>query len=115
MTRIIAALGLAAAIVLTPMAAFAVGDFDPAALPHDRASLEKLNDEQLSMLRKAVRYCGDFNRSHHSFNFCVTSNTDLDVRHQGSPALKAFHFTLSPYDRYDDTRSWVSIRRLEKH
>lgn len=89
-------------------------EFDAAALPGDKASLSQLNDEQLGMLRKSVRFCNDFGRSKHSMNFCVTSGLDLDVRQNGSAALKAFHWSLSPMDRYDDARSMVAVSRLVK-
>lgn len=93
---------------------FATGseDFDAAALPGDKASLSRLNDEQLGMLRKSVRFCNDFGRTKHSMNFCVTSGVDLDVRQNGSAALKAFHWSLNPMDRYDDARSMVAVSRL---
>jgi hypothetical protein len=45
-------------------------------------------------------------------NFCVTSGVDLDVRQNGSAALKAFHWSLNPMDRYDDARSMVAVSRL---
>lgn len=94
--------------------AYGAEEFDAAALPTDKASLIKLNDEQLGMLRKSVRFCNDFGRSKHAMNFCVTSGVDLDVRQNGSAALKAFHWSLSPMDRYDDARSMVAVSRLVK-
>ncbi len=110
-----AVLALSAIGPAIPIAAFAAEDFDVAALPHDEASLSRLNDEQLGLLRKSVRFCGDFRRSRHSQNFCVTSGVDLDVRQNGSPALKAFHWSLNPMDRYDDHRSMVAVSRFVKH
>jgi hypothetical protein len=109
-----AALMLAGAMPALSTSSRAAEDFDPAALPHDKASLSKLNDEQLSLLRKSVRFCGDFGRTKHMMNFCVTSGVDLDVRQNGSPAMKAFHWTLNPMDRYDDARSMVAVSRLVK-
>lgn len=111
---LMAALALSAIGQAMPVRSYAVEDFDAAALPRDKASLEKLNDEQLRLLRRSVRYCGDFGSTRHSGNFCVTSNTDLDVRQNGSPAMKAFHWTLNPLDRYDDARSMVAVSRLVK-
>lgn len=117
MTR--AAFLVCAALTLSTAGCAATGqvacgteEFDAAALPGDKASLSQLNDEQLGMLRKSVRYCNDFGRSKHSMNFCVTSGVDLDVRQNGSAALKAFHWSLSPMDRYDDARSMVAVSRL---
>jgi hypothetical protein len=95
-------------------AARAAENFDPAALPHDKAALSKLNDEQLRLLRKSVRYCGDFGRTKHSMNFCVTSGVDLDVRQNGSPAIKALHWSLNPIDRYDDARAIGTVMKLVK-
>lgn len=101
------------ALTLTVAApAFAAQDYNPAALPHDRASLQRLNDLQLGVLRTAVRHCGAFYRSRHSMNFCVTSNTDLDVRKSPNEALKAFHFGLPYFTRYDEYRSMVDVLRV---
>ncbi|HEY4345792.1 MAG TPA: hypothetical protein VGN05_15690 [Parvibaculum sp.] len=107
-------IGAALAISMLGQAAHAAEQFDAAALPTDKVSLSRLNDEQLGLLRKSVRFCGDFGHTKHMMNFCVTSGLDLDVRQNGSAALKAFHWTLNPMDRYDDARSMVAVSRLVK-
>ncbi len=112
MAKFFAAFGLAVVLFATPVSSFAAETYDPAALPHDKASIEKLNELQLGMLRAAVRYCGAFFGSRHSFNFCVITNTDRDVRQSNNEALKAFHFGLPPMDRYDEYRSNVALRRI---
>lgn len=98
--------------LLSATSALAENEFDPAALPHDKAALLEVNDVQLRMLNKAVRFCDDLGRSKHSANFCVTSAIDLDVRQSGDETLKAFHWTLLPNVRYDDKRSMVDLERV---
>jgi hypothetical protein len=99
-------------LLATP--ASATEKFDPAALPHDKATLEKLNDSQLIMLRQAVRLCDDMDRSRHSGNICVIRETDKQVRASDSPSLKAFHWSLTATTRYDDKRTMVDVARILK-
>jgi hypothetical protein len=112
MAKFLAVFGLAAALFGMPANVFAAEDYNPAALPHDKASVDKLNELQLGILRAAVRSCSAFGRSQHSSNFCVTTNTDQDVRASNNEALKAFHFGLPPMDRYDEYRSQVDLQRI---
>ena len=118
MKRMLFALsGLAALVavsVFVPQAASASEPYDASAFPHDKASILALNDKQLSILRRAVRYCGTFGRTRHNHDFCVLTNTDLDVRQSGDKALIAFHWALPVTDRYDERRSWVQLKRLIK-
>jgi hypothetical protein len=106
---VIVACGL---LLATP--ASATEKFDPAALPHDKATLEKLNTSQIEMLRQAVRLCDDFERSRHSGNACVIRETDKQVRASDSAALKAFHWSLTATARYDDKRTMVDVGRILK-
>ena len=103
---------LVAAGVFVPQVASATEQYDASALPHDKAAILALNDKQMSILRRAVRYCSAFGRTRHNRNFCVVSNTDLDIRQSGDNALIAFHWSLTPSARYDDKRSWVALQRL---
>ena len=103
-----------AASAFTPQTADASELYDASALPHDKAAILALNDKQMLILRRAVRYCGSLGRTRHNRDFCVFSNTDLDVRQSGDKALIAFHWALLPTDRYDERRSWVALRRLIK-
>jgi hypothetical protein len=112
MAKFLAVLGLAAALATASTAACAAVGYDPAALPHDKVSLEKLDSMQMGVLRAAVRYCNAFAGMRHEFNFCVTTNTDRDIRATSNAALKAFHFGLPPMSRYDEGRSFVDIQRV---
>ncbi len=103
---------LVAASAFAPQVASASEQYDASALPHDKAAILALNDKQMLILRRAVRYCGAFGRTRHNRDFCVFSNTDLDVRQSGDKALIAFLWTLLPSDRYDERRSWVALQRL---
>lgn len=112
MKKLAACLSLALALFAAG-AARAAEDYDPSAVPHDKASLMQLNDLQLGILRAAVRHCNAFYfGSRHASNFCVVTNTDRDIRQSNDAALKAFHFGLPPYDRYDEYRSWVGVNRV---
>ncbi|HEX7775749.1 MAG TPA: hypothetical protein VF449_04405 [Parvibaculum sp.] len=112
MAKFLAALCLAAAVAVSSAACAALVNGNPAALPHDKASLQKLDTLQMGILRAAVRYCNAFAGMRHEFNFCVTTNTDRDIRQSGNEALKAFHFGLPPMSRYDEGRSYVDIQRV---
>ncbi|MGB5949441.1 MAG: hypothetical protein WBG82_08990 [Parvibaculum sp.] len=113
MKKIAATLCLSVMILCGGIGALSAAvDFDPNALSRDEATLKRLNDIQLGMLRAAVRHCGGFYTARHANNFCVTSNVDLDVRQSGDAALKAFHFGLPPMDRYDENRSLVGVKRV---
>ena len=118
MKKILFALGGVAAFVaasaVVPQVASASEPYNASAFPHDKASILALNDKQLSILRRAVRYCGTFGRTRHNRDFCVLTNTDLDVRQSGDKALIAFHRVLPVTDRYDERRSWVQLKRLIK-
>jgi hypothetical protein len=110
MRRSLSAVFLFVALVATPT--LADEEFDPAALPHDRAALSEVNDRQLRLLNKAVRACGDIAAARHNGNVCVISALDLDIRQSGDEALKAFHWSLMPFARYNDKRTMVDVSRL---
>jgi len=116
MKKMLFALGGVAAFVaasaFAPQVASASEPYSASAFPHDKASILALNDKQLSILRRAVRYCGSFGRTKHNRDFCVLTNTDLDIRQSGDKALIAFHWALRAPDRYDERRSWVQLKRL---
>ena len=118
MKKMLFALGGFAAFVaasaFVPQAASASEPYEAPGFSHDKASVLALNDKQLSILRRAVRYCGTFGRTRHNHDFCVLTNTDLDIRQSGDKALIAFHWALPVTDRYDERRSWVQLKRLIK-
>ena len=103
-----------AAGAVVPRTANAYGEYDPSALPHTKAAIMALNEKQISILHRAQRYCIISRNEHRSRNFCVAMNTDTDIRLSGDKALIAFHWALRPSERYDDRRSWATLKRLLK-
>lgn len=100
-----------AAVLLWPLAGQSDDLFDRNALPHDKAVLVELHQKQISMLRHAVRLCEAFSRSRHDGNICVVGLLDREIGQSGNEALKAFHWTLTSGNRYDDKRSMVDVQR----
>ncbi|MGV8998151.1 MAG: hypothetical protein ACOH12_14515 [Parvibaculaceae bacterium] len=105
---------LMAATMLCGSQSFASEQYNPALMPHDKAALEAASDAQMILLRRSVRACNDLRRSRHQGNLCVVTDLDRVVRTSGDETLKAFHWTLVPYDRYDDKRSMVGLTKYLK-
>lgn len=106
---------IAATIVIAGMsAAVTLPAWSDEGLPQDKAMLLKLNDAQLTLLRRAVRHCDDLYHTRHDGNFCVTSAVDIDVRQSGDAELQKLHWALTPSERYNDKRGMVELRRFLK-
>ena len=104
---------IAATIVTAGMSAAVIAPaWSGEGLPQDKAMLLKLNETQLSFLRRAVRHCDDLYRTRHEGNLCVTSAVDLDVRQSGDAELQKLHWALTPSERYNDKRGPVELQRV---
>lgn len=106
---------VAAGLILAGSAfAIAAEDVDPAALPRDRAALERLNDTHLSIVRAAVRLCkptslpADTNPG----AGCIGTSVEQHVAQSGDPELKAFNAKLPIRLRYDENRTKLDIDRV---
>ena len=96
-------------------------DVDWAALPTDPDALRDLDHRQQRWVRQAVRVCAigagessTLSIRNNSRNICVISTADTYVRNVDDPALSAFHFGLSPYERYEQQRTPIYVDRLLK-
>lgn len=67
--------------------------------------LRQLDNEQLRLLRLALRGCAKPGALRADGDPCVTLRTDEAVTQSGNPDLEAFHKALPASDRYDETRS----------
>lgn len=112
--RVVCGAAVMAVTLLYSAQGFAAEQFDPALMPHDKAALAAVSDTQMGLLRRSVRYCHDLGRSRHNTNLCVVTDLDRVVRTSGDEVLKAFHWTLAPFDRYDDKRSMVGLTKYLK-
>lgn len=94
--------------------AIAAEQFNSGALPADRASLERLNELHLSIVRAAVRQCkpiplpSDVNPG----AGCIGSSVEQSVSQSGDPQLKAFSAKLPVRLRYDENRTKLDIDRV---
>lgn len=100
-----------AIILFCSSQSFAGEQYDPALMPRDKAGLQTVSEQQITLLRRSVRFCNDLGRSRHHNNICVVTDLDRTVRSSGDEVLKAFHWTLLPGDRYDDKRSMVGLTK----
>ena len=78
------------------------------ALPRDEQSLQRLNTEQLRIVRRALHEC-DQRIGHVAINPkrnpCVIIAADKAVADTEDPELQAFHAVLHDNERYDEYRS----------
>ena len=72
--------------------------------------LRQLNNDQLRILRRALRGCPRIARMRAERDPCVTSTTDRAIAESGNQDLLTFHNALPTTDRYDETRSTVVWR-----
>ncbi|MFM9862590.1 MAG: hypothetical protein ACKVRO_03185 [Micropepsaceae bacterium] len=71
-------------------------------------SLRELDNDQLRLLRRAIRGCAGSAAGvaiRAKRNPCVTASTDRAVEDSGSDDLASFHFALPENQRYDENRS----------
>lgn len=93
--------------------AIAAEQFNSGALPADRASLERLNELHLGIVRAAVRQCkptslpADTNPG----AGCIGTSVEQRVAQSGDPQLKAFNAKLPARIRYDENRTNVDLDR----
>ena len=76
-------------------------------LPHNERALQRLNNEQLRIVRRSIQICAQPGLSfpiRAERNPCVISNTDKAISDSDDPALQAFHDALPEKDRYDENR-----------
>ncbi len=71
-------------------------------------SLRELDNDQLRLLRRAIRGCAGSAGSvaiRAKRSPCVIASTDRAVEDSGSDDLESFHFALPQSQRYDENRS----------
>ena len=91
--------------------------YDTSALPHDEASLSKLDSQQLRLVRRATNLCDATDpffvaRMNPARRPCVISGVDNAVATSDDPALKAYHAALpfnARYDRYRASYYWQQL------
>ena len=79
----------------------------------DESSLQRLNAEQLRIVRRASRLCAQQQLPvaiKAERNPCVIASTDKAIADSDDPALEAFHAALPNSDRYDEYRSDTAWR-----
>src|SRR4029078_7754910 len=94
------------AALLSAAPAFAA-DYGRDPLPRDESSLQRLNAEQLRILRRAWRLGGQQQLPgplKAERNPCGHASTDKAIADSDDPALEAFHAALPDSDRYDEYR-----------
>jgi hypothetical protein len=102
---------LLASLSLGVVAATAVADQVPRPAfdrPMTEQSLRELDNDQLRLLRRAIRGCagstgGVAIRAKRSP--CVIASTDRAVEDSRSEDLESFHYALPESQRYDESRS----------
>jgi hypothetical protein len=76
--------------------------------PPTEEFLRQLDNEQLRIVRRAVRGCPSNNLGAKSIKSerdpCVIGSTDKAVADSGDPDLQAFHRALRDSERYDENR-----------
>lgn len=95
-----------AALLLSAPAVAA--DYGRDGLPRDEASLQRLNAEQLRIVRRASRMCANTPLTatvKAERNPCVIAGADQAIRDSDDPALQAFHAALPNNERYDEYRT----------
>lgn len=103
-----------ASVVL--IASIALADDPPvpafATAPVSEELLRQLDNEQLRLLRRAIRGCPSAGKAIRSERDpCVTMGTDRAVADSGNADLVAFHNALRQSDRYDETRTSAAWHR----
>ncbi|NOT39966.1 MAG: hypothetical protein HOP13_05690 [Alphaproteobacteria bacterium] len=71
-------------------------------------SLRELDNDQLRLLRRAIRGCAGSTGSvaiRAKRSPCVIASTDSAVEDSGNDDLASFHFALPESQRYDENRS----------
>jgi hypothetical protein len=84
------------------------------ALPRDAASLSKLDEAQLRLVRRATNQCDVTDPAmvtalNPARRPCIITRVDTAVATSGDPALQAFHAALpqnARYDRYRPSYYW---------
>lgn len=110
---------LAAALVLTA----ATAEAEPASNPpggfaRDEANLNRLDSEQLKIVRRATRMCEVSDpaivsqRIRPERNPCVIGSVDNAVATSDDEELQAFHAALPPSVRYDMYRAGYYAQKL---
>jgi hypothetical protein len=88
---------------------------EPGALPRNEQSLQRLNAEQLRIVRRASRMCDQRPLSmpiRAERNPCVITSTDRAIADSDDPALQEFHAALPATDRYDEFRTDTAWRAM---
>lgn len=121
MKRVLAALVVSAAFATAAVPAFAetetpaLAATEPSAFRADAATIQELNRQQLTIVRRATQLClGASLGSRASFKDlpCVQRLADDEVSRSEAPQLKAFHESIQWPDRYDQDRSAAVVQRL---
>ncbi len=109
--RTITILAALLVIAAAPVAAQPNGR-DP--LPRDERSLQRLNAEQLRIVRRASNQCSATTTMliRPKRNPCVIAQVEQAVADSGDPALEAFNAALSDTERYDEYRSDTAWRGM---
>jgi hypothetical protein len=85
---------------------------DTVILPKDEASLSRLNDAHLKVVRAAMRECNTTPRLTNETPGCIILSVERDVSQSGDPQLKAFNAKLPTGVRYDENRTINDINRV---
>ncbi len=109
-----AVLCLALGLASVPLAATYAAEpaTDNVILPTDEASLSKLNDAHLKVVRAAMRECNATPRLTNDTPGCVVLSVERDVSQSNDPQLKAFNDKLPTDLRYNENRTPVDIDRV---
>jgi hypothetical protein len=78
----------------------------------DKATLEKLNEQQLEYLRRSVRACETAGTGVGGTQACVISDVDGSINESNDAALKSFHESLPVNVRYNEDRSLTDVERV---
>jgi hypothetical protein len=104
-------IGVAAALLIAAPAFAQPYGRDP--LPRSERALQRLNNEQLRILRRASHICTQSAAAvpiRAERNPCVIMSTDKAIEDSEDPGLIAFHYALPDNERYDEYRTDTTWR-----